>query len=144
MFMYFGNALVSMKRGALAPPNPWDGDSLEWATTSPPPPYNFLHLPVVNGREPLWHQPELAPVVTGLATDKRELLITRVLDAEPDHRYVVPAPTVWPFMTALATGIMFVALLFTPWAMPIGLVVATACATAWFWPTSKHKEGEAP
>jgi cytochrome c oxidase subunit I+III len=144
MLAFVGNALWSMKRGAIAGDDPWNGDTLEWSTSSPPPHYNFLHLPVVSGREPLWNEPEKAPIVTGLATDKRELLITRMLDAEPDHRYVEPAPTIWPFLTALATAGMFVGLLFSPWSMVIGLPIASAMAIGWFWPTTKRKEGEAP
>jgi cytochrome c oxidase subunit I+III len=144
VLIFVANALVSMKRGEVAGPDPWGGDTLEWATTSPPQHYNFLQLPVVSGREPLWHEPEHAPVVTGLSTTKRELLITRLLDAEPDHRYVLPNPTIWPFLAAVATSVMFVALLFTPWAFPIGLTVTAICATGWFWPTTPHKEGEVP
>lgn len=31
--------------------DPWDGRSLEWATSAPPPEYNFAHLPKVAGRD---------------------------------------------------------------------------------------------
>jgi len=41
--------LVSLKRGAKAPDNPWGGRSLEWTTTSPPPTENFAEQPVVTG-----------------------------------------------------------------------------------------------
>ena len=34
--------------------DPWDGRSLEWATTSPPPHYNFAVLPNVEGEEAYW------------------------------------------------------------------------------------------
>jgi cytochrome c oxidase subunit I+III len=142
--LFLLNALLSLKSGRIAGADPWGGDSLEWGTSSPPPHYNFLHLPVVTGHQPLWHAPEQAPVVTGLAIDKREVLVTRVLDAEPDHRYVYPNPTIWPFVTAVATAGMFVALLFTPWALVIGLAIATPCTVAWFWPTTPKKEGEEP
>jgi cytochrome c oxidase subunit 1 len=142
--LFFGNALVSMRRGRYAGADPWGGATLEWSTPSPPPAYNFLYLPVVGGREPLWESPETMPVVTGLASDKREVLITRALDAEPDHLYVYPAPSVWPFLAAVATGSMFVGLLFTPWAMVFGLPAVVVMMAAWFWPTTKKKEGEAP
>ena len=33
--------------------DPWDGRTLEWATSSPPPPYNFAVLPEVRDREAL-------------------------------------------------------------------------------------------
>ncbi|MDQ6878410.1 MAG: cbb3-type cytochrome c oxidase subunit I [Candidatus Dormibacteraeota bacterium] len=34
--------------------DPWNGRTLEWSTTSPPPPYNFAVIPVVHGRDPFW------------------------------------------------------------------------------------------
>jgi cytochrome c oxidase subunit 1 len=33
--------------GRRAGPNPWQATGLEWQTTSPPPPHNFAHTPVV-------------------------------------------------------------------------------------------------
>ena len=44
-------ASATARRGAR---NPWDADSLEWATSSPPPEYNFAAIPVVASRHPLW------------------------------------------------------------------------------------------
>jgi cytochrome c oxidase subunit 1 len=38
----------------VAGPDPWDGWTLEWATSSPPPEYNFATAPVVMSRRPLW------------------------------------------------------------------------------------------
>lgn len=34
--------------------DPWDGRTLEWSTTSPPPFYNFAHIPNVQGRDAFW------------------------------------------------------------------------------------------
>ena len=48
------NILVSLRRGKPAGADPWDAWTLEWATTSPPPSYNFETLPVVTSRRPLW------------------------------------------------------------------------------------------
>ncbi len=51
------NALVEpLPRRARRAPNPWGGATLEWATTSPPPPHNFDHTPVVDSLTPLWAQ----------------------------------------------------------------------------------------
>jgi membrane protein implicated in regulation of membrane protease activity len=72
------------------------------------------------------------------------VLITHVLDAEPDHRYVYPGPTPWPFVTAVCTAVMLVSLLFSAWALPIGISVVAIVMTIWVWPTTKKKEGEEP
>jgi heme/copper-type cytochrome/quinol oxidase subunit 1 len=46
-------ALQGFTRGATAGDDPWDGQTLEWATTSPPPEHNFVEPPVVTSGEPL-------------------------------------------------------------------------------------------
>jgi cytochrome c oxidase subunit 1 len=48
------NILRSLRHGKVAGNDPWDAWTLEWATTSPPPVYNFESAPVVRSRRPLW------------------------------------------------------------------------------------------
>jgi cytochrome c oxidase subunit I len=48
------NLAHSFFRGKVAGDNPWDAWTLEWATTSPPPHENFLALPPIHSRRPLW------------------------------------------------------------------------------------------
>ena len=36
--------------------DPWNGRTLEWSTSSPPPFYNFAHIPLVHGRHPFWDE----------------------------------------------------------------------------------------
>jgi cytochrome c oxidase subunit I len=47
------NIIRSLKRGAIAGPDPWKGNTLEWFTTSPPPPNNFDVVPYVRSVEPM-------------------------------------------------------------------------------------------
>ena len=47
------NILRSLKRGPVAGPDPWKANTLEWFTTSPPPPNNFDVVPRVRSVEPM-------------------------------------------------------------------------------------------
>ena len=80
------NLIMSRVSGPPAGDDPWGSDTLEWSTSSPPPPYNFQFIPTVSARAALWNRREDQPVVTGLRSDRREFLITNMMDADPDHR----------------------------------------------------------
>jgi cytochrome c oxidase subunit 1 len=45
IFVY--NLIHSLRKGAIAPDDPWNGRTLEWTVSSPPPAHNFDTLPVV-------------------------------------------------------------------------------------------------
>jgi cytochrome c oxidase subunit 1 len=142
--VFLVNVILSLRRGAPAGDNPWDAPTLEWATSSPPPIYNFLHVPVVSGREALWTDRGESEIVVGLRPDIREVLITGPLDAEPDHKVEFPGPSIWPFVTALATTALFVGSVFTPWAIPIGAVPVGIALTLWLWPKRTDEDEVAP
>jgi len=130
------NMVLSVRRGPIAPPNPWDAPSLEWAASSPPRPYNFAHIPVVGSRSPLWDEREKLPVVHGLRVEERELLLTTVMSASPDIREPSAMPSRWPFVAAVATSVMFVCSIFSPWALVVGAIPGGIALLAWFWPKS--------
>ena len=136
------NGLFSLYRGVIAGPNPWGAASLEWATSSPPPVYNFEHIPVVESDTPLWDVEGELPVVTGLRVDEKEILLTTVVAAAPDLREPVPAASLWPLIGAMAVGIVFVASIFSPWALVFGLVPCGIAFAAWFWPKELKRNPE--
>jgi len=141
VLLFVINVAVSLRRGALAGDDPWGADTLEWATSAPPPPYNFAHIPVVEGRAPLWEQPGELPAVSGLRTDVRDVLVTTLLDARPDSLHRHPPPTIWPLLTAIATTILFVTLIFTPWGAVIGTPLLLLTLLGWGWPHGRdHQE----
>jgi cytochrome c oxidase subunit I+III len=139
VFLY--NVLTSLRAGARAGPNPWGADTLEWAVSSPPPDYNFLYPPTVEGRYALWTETDQTPYVKGLNTECREVLITTLVEAQPQHRYALPGPSIWPLILTLASAETFIVGIFTPWGFAVGAVMAFIALFGWFWsPTYSHNE----
>jgi cytochrome c oxidase subunit 1 len=135
------NVVRALTRGATAGDDPWGGETLEWATASPPPGGNFAQPPVVAARSPMWESGGIAGAVHGLSARVPEALVTTAIDALPDHRVAYPTPTIWPFASAIFTSIMLIASIFTPWAVVWGTIPIAIALTIWFWP-SKHETRE--
>jgi cytochrome c oxidase subunit I len=136
------NVILSLRRGELAVDNPWGASTLEWATSSPPPPYNFSRIPVVTHRDPLWADAGNLRVVAGLSVERREVLLSSVADAEPHTREASPEPSIWPLLTAIATTIFFIGSIFTPWAVVWGTPPIAVALIGWFWPTGSKEDEE--
>ncbi|MEZ2346615.1 cytochrome c oxidase subunit I [Terriglobus sp. RCC_193] len=141
VFLY--NVWHSLRRGEMAPANPWQAGGLEWATASPPATYNFLNMPTVNGSEPLWDALPDQPVVSGMHEDVREIVTTRILDAEPEGRDEMPGPTAWPFIAAVVTTALFIGSIFRPIAVSIGAIPLAIALIGWFWPTREESQRRA-
>src|ERR1700709_1019226 len=132
--LFFFDAIRSAWTGAPAGDNPWDAPTLEWATSSPPPSYNFLRIPVVTSGYPLWDDPDTLQVATGLRTDRRELIVSSVAEAWPEARESSPGNSIWPLVAALATTLMLISSIFSPWAVVWGAVPIAVTLIGWFWP----------
>jgi heme/copper-type cytochrome/quinol oxidase subunit 3 len=134
VLVFAANVLWSRRRGLVAGVDPWGSGTLEWATASPPPAYNFRRVPTVHGRDPVWDNPPDAPVVAGLAADARETLVTTLHDAAPDHRYHMANDSVFPFLLAAVVAGTLTGFMFHPLAVPIGIALILLVAALWFWP----------
>ena len=85
--------------------DPWDGRSLEWATASPPPAYNFAVLPVIEDEEPYW----------GIKERARQQLRLR---EEPEyHEIELPRNSPTGFLSAFFATVMGFALIWHIWWM---------------------------
>ena len=51
---FLWNVFITLRSPATAGDDPWDANTLEWATTSPPPVYNFDSLPPIRSERPLF------------------------------------------------------------------------------------------
>lgn len=135
------NIAISAMRGAFAGPNPWDGPTLEWATSSPPPPYNFATIPAVASRHPLWEDrldegAGRSSVDRGLVLDHgKEMLATTALDAEPDAIQKVADDSYMPLLAGLVMTAGFAAALAKSWMMVgAGVALLFLVLLAWLWP----------
>ncbi|HZC52756.1 MAG TPA: cytochrome c oxidase subunit I [Mycobacterium sp.] len=63
------NVAITMLKPPTAPADPWGANSLEWATTSPPPHYNFEELPPIRSSRPVYDQRKALAVAAGAAED---------------------------------------------------------------------------
>lgn len=146
------NVVVSMWKGKPAGANPWGGDTLEWALPSPPPNYGFAVAPIIRSRHPLWEQsdlhqgePRLEALVRALAQwplEWRAALVTGTLDGQPEEVFRVTGPSIWPFMAAGATILIFIGELFNLyWLMGLGALGVVGSLVLWHWP---EKIGHTP
>jgi cytochrome c oxidase subunit I+III len=138
--VFFADAIRSARAGVPAGENPWGAPTLEWATASPPPSYNFPQIPVVDGSNPLWDRPDCLAVASGLRTDRRELIVSTVAAAKPQAREASPRNSLWPFWAAIATTVMLIASIFTPWAVVWGSIPVAVALIGWFWPKATPED----
>jgi cytochrome c oxidase subunit 1 len=134
--IFVANALWSFWKGKAAGPDPWRGSTLEWACPSPPPAHNFDTTPAVTSLTPLWDETRIA--YEGIATARRELLVTSVIEADPIYRQNSVGPSIWPLIASLAVSALFVGSIFTPWAVVWGALPVAVALTFWFWPSRER------
>jgi cytochrome c oxidase subunit 1 len=82
------------------------------------------------------------PVITGLRTDRREVLVTTTFDAQPDHRHKHPPASIWPLALALVMGELWIGSIFTPWAVLGGVGLTLLGMLGWGWQSSQELELE--
>jgi cytochrome c oxidase subunit 1 len=115
--VFLANVARSVRKGAAAGSDPWDGRTLEWAIPSPPPVYNFASVPAVRRRDALWltkHPDARGP---GLA-DPGALV-------SPVGAIHMPSPSRWPLLTALAMVVLVAGAL-----LHVGVVILGGVLTA--------------
>jgi cytochrome c oxidase subunit 1/cytochrome c oxidase subunit I+III len=144
VLLFLINVWRSLKHGERAGANPWDAPSLEWATSSPPPPYNFAVIPTVASRYPLWedrltgHDGQSATDEGFLLDDGRETIGTSALDATPDVILRMPGDSQAPFWLAVALALVFLGmLLHSWWLFGVTLFATLVAAIIWLWPEDR-------
>jgi cytochrome c oxidase subunit 1/cytochrome c oxidase subunit I+III len=143
----FINWAWSLRHGERAPNDPWNSETLEWATSSPPPDYDFETIPEVRSLHPTWDQPDLKdgsqPPEQGgrpLAEGHR-VLATSLLDATPEAIVDMPHDSLWPFFLAVSLTLFFYgALVRIPIFAAVGGAAAAISVIGWIWPRGQTQE----
>ena len=102
--------------------DPWDGRTLEWITTSPPPSFNFASLPDVRGEEVYWGM-------------KKAAIERSQLSEKPDYKAIeMPRNSPTGFVAAFFATVTGFALIWHIWWMVIlGLVGAYGVFVIFAW-----------
>jgi heme/copper-type cytochrome/quinol oxidase subunit 1 len=129
------NVLRSRTAGVVAGPNPWGAGTLEWLAESPPEDFNFAHMPVVRGRDPLWTD----AVADGPAYDAGRLTPrTSTLDAELETAVELPHDNYWAVATSITLLVAFSALLIRSyWLFTLAAAATLAGTARWMWPLQR-------
>jgi cytochrome c oxidase subunit I+III len=142
------NAFISRKYGQLAGQDPWNADTLEWNTQSPPPPYNHVHLPTVETLHPLWddHDENHDPTNERVFDQARLTFTTSPIEARPIGVAKVPDDTLAPVFASIAMTVIFATLLVKMISIAAGFAIITALLVArWMWPKfEKHADSPDP
>jgi len=56
------------------------------------------------------------------------------MDAHPDHRYILPGPSIWPFFLAVTGTLGLAGSVFQMWWAVVGGMLSFVPLVAWFWP----------
>ena len=116
VLIFLVNFFRTMRQEPTAPDNPWDGSTLEWATSSPPPEHDFDVVPEVHSYTPLWTNLDM-----GIAPPE-----------VPENNHIhLPPPSYMPLILAIGIGVLAVGLL-SHLAL-VGIGVAVAIYGIWGW-----------
>jgi cytochrome c oxidase subunit 1/cytochrome c oxidase subunit I+III len=136
------NLFYSLRTGVPAGKNPWNADTLEWSTTSPPHVFGSEHIPVVASRHPLWDDfdEEADPDDDRVLDWGRLTPTTTVLDAVPVGIATIPEDSLAPLLISLVLFGFFLAIIY----QLLWWVLAAAIATFligcyWMWPRTEEE-----
>ncbi|HEX3512203.1 MAG TPA: cytochrome c oxidase subunit I [Solirubrobacteraceae bacterium] len=140
------NLAVSLFKGAPAGADPWGGDTLEWATSSPPPAYNYAVIPTVSSAYPMWDEEDRErdrrrlERGQGLLARGHETPGTTVQDALLDEVLAMPPSSPLPALVGAVVFAGFIALVLAHFLIAAGIGgLAAALLVAWHVPPRGEK-----
>jgi cytochrome c oxidase subunit I+III len=137
--LVLADLVLQFRFGKRFPRDLWSAQTLEWATPTPPPSYNFASLPQIDQRADLLEPAVVGPKLAGghgylgfVRDDHMETLGVDIVTGAAEHVMVLPHRSFLPLWTALATGSFFLALLFGQyWLAPISALLVVGLFLVW-------------
>jgi cytochrome c oxidase subunit 1/cytochrome c oxidase subunit I+III len=134
------NLAVSRFRGPEAGNDPFEGDTLEWSTSSPPPPYNYPVIPTISSAYPMWDKEDREldnqrlDRGEGLLAVGHESPASTAQDAVWDEVLAFPPHSIWPPVCALTLAGVFAMLLLQHYVIALGFLAAGGLTLiGWHW-----------
>ncbi|MEP6475708.1 MAG: cytochrome c oxidase subunit I [Actinomycetota bacterium] len=131
ILVFIGNVVISSRRPRTFEADPWDGRTIEWMTTSPPPDYNFAEIPQVHALDDFWHRKyaedksgRLVPVQAGAAAEAGA-------HEDAGHGIHLPNPSFWPIIAAAGLPLLGYGVLFHWWMAGLGAVLVLVAFYGW-------------
>ncbi len=141
VLVFLVNAIASFRKPKQMEADPWDARTLEWATSSPPPEYNFEEIPVVHSLDDLWHRKyaeteggRVVPVAAGGSGEAAAIdghAGEHGAEGGGGHAIHMPSPSYFPLIAAAGLPIAGYGLIFGVPAVALGLVITLAGFFGW-------------
>jgi cytochrome c oxidase subunit I len=137
VLVFLVSAIASFRKPKRMEADPWDARTLEWATSSPPPEYNFEEIPVVHSLDDLWHRKyaeteggRVVPVAAG-GSGEAAAVDEHAGEAGGGHAIHMPSPSYFPLIAAAGLPAIGYGLIFGVPAIALGLVITLAGFFGW-------------
>ena len=129
VLVFIVNVVTASRRPKTHEADPWDGRTIEWTTSSPPPEYNFEEVPEIHALDDFWHRKyaedrsgRLVPVQAGASDDAPE---------DAGHGIHLPNPSFWPIVAAAGLPLLGYGAIFHWWLVALGAVVVLVGFYGW-------------
>ena len=144
--MFFMDLIMQATLGQRMRRDPWRAPTLDWAMALPSPNYNFASIP----GPAQWRRPaaeSLLPMargeglLAGAPRARRELIVTTLSGARPDHVAILPGNTALPLVLSASIGVFVLFMLAGLYTLA-GLSLLPVAVLIWFWARGLRPEGD--
>ena len=134
VLLFIFSLLRDLRSGKEAGDDPWDGRTLEWSISSPPPHYDFGDLPIVKDRDPLWYakHPELLEKRDDLSQSTDDAPTFENAADDEDEFVHIPGQSWFPFLASVGLFVGGMSAVYHNWVLgSLSVAFIALCFYAW-------------